>query len=62
MKNSISSYWTFCFLLILISVGTHFKVDLMDRKAEVKRIIEDVINSMSDEDEDEDGEDEPKEN
>ncbi|RWW67038.1 hypothetical protein BHE74_00025546, partial [Ensete ventricosum] len=33
----------------------HFKMDLMDRKAEVKRIIEDVINSMSDDD-DEDGE------
>jgi hypothetical protein len=34
----------------------------MDRKAEVKRIIEDVINSMSEEDEDEEGEDdEPKE-
>lgn len=30
-------------------------MNLMDRKAEVKRIIEDVINSMSD---DEDGEDE----
>lgn len=34
----------------------------MDRKAEVKRIIEDVINSMSEEEEDEEGEDdEPKE-
>jgi protein DEK len=32
--------------------GTHFNMDLMDRKAEVKRIIEEVINSMSD---DEDG-------
>ncbi|RRT76459.1 hypothetical protein B296_00026616 [Ensete ventricosum] len=40
--------------------GAHFKMDLMDRKAEVKRIIEDVINSMSDDD-DEDGEEDAKE-
>ncbi|THU55544.1 hypothetical protein C4D60_Mb11t07700 [Musa balbisiana] len=40
---------------ILRQLGAHFKMNLMDRKAEVKRIIEDVINSMSD---DEDGEDE----
>ncbi|THU54201.1 hypothetical protein C4D60_Mb10t22550 [Musa balbisiana] len=40
---------------ILRQLGAHFKMDLMDRKAEVKRIIEDVINSMSDDD-DEDGE------
>ncbi|RRT44706.1 hypothetical protein B296_00039726 [Ensete ventricosum] len=47
----------------------HFKMNLMDRKAEVKRIIEDVINSMSDDEdgeEDEDGaedakKDDPKE-
>ncbi|KAG1363533.1 glutamic acid-rich protein [Cocos nucifera] len=38
---------------ILRQLGTHFNKDLMDRKAEVKRIIEYVINSMSD---DEDGE------
>ncbi|RWW04805.1 hypothetical protein GW17_00031951 [Ensete ventricosum] len=49
--------------------GAHFKMNLMDRKAEVKRIIEDVINSMSDDEdgeEDEDGaedakKDDPKE-
>ncbi|GJN16889.1 hypothetical protein PR202_gb03914 [Eleusine coracana subsp. coracana] len=39
---------------ILRQLGTHFNMDLMDRKAEVKRIIEEVINSMSD-DEDGDG-------
>ena len=31
--------------------GTHFDLDLMHRKAEVKDIITDVINNMSDEDE-----------
>ena len=30
--------------------GTHFDVDLMHRKAEVKDIITDVINNMSDDD------------
>ncbi|XP_072990853.1 DEK domain-containing chromatin-associated protein 1-like [Typha latifolia] len=43
---------------ILRQLGAHFDMDMMDRKAEVKRIVEDVINSMScDEDggEDEDG-------
>jgi len=30
--------------------GTHFDVDLMHRKAEVKDIITDVINNMSDND------------
>jgi len=43
-------------LLIPASVtklGTHFGVDLMHRKAEVKDIITDVINSMSDEEEEE---------
>jgi protein DEK len=39
-------------LTVMINPGTHFNMDLMDRKAEVKRIIEEVINSMSD---DEDG-------
>lgn len=29
--------------------GTHFGLDLMHRKAEVKDIITDVINNMSDE-------------
>ncbi|TVU34578.1 hypothetical protein EJB05_16415 [Eragrostis curvula] len=43
---------------ILRQLGTHFKMDLMDRKAEVKRIIEEVINSMSD---DEDGDDDNSE-
>jgi protein DEK len=33
----------------------------MDRKAEVKRIIEDVINSMSEDEEEEGEDDEPKE-
>ncbi len=33
----------------VILLGTHFGVDLMHRKAEVKDIITDVINNMSDE-------------
>jgi len=33
--------------------GTHFDVDLMPRKAEVKDIITDVINNMSDDDREE---------
>ncbi|KAG8054127.1 hypothetical protein GUJ93_ZPchr0001g32259 [Zizania palustris] len=36
---------------ILRQLGTHFKMDLMDRKSEVKHIIEEVINSMSDDEE-----------
>ncbi|XP_038984334.1 cilia- and flagella-associated protein 251-like isoform X3 [Phoenix dactylifera] len=43
---------------ILRQLGSHFNTDLMNRKAEVKHIIEDVINSMSDDEdggEDEDG-------
>lgn len=41
----------------VILLGTHFGVDLMHRKAEVKDIITDVINNMSDEeDEGEDAE------
>ncbi|RLN21707.1 protein DEK-like [Panicum miliaceum] len=44
---------------ILRQLGTHFEMDLMDRKAEVKCIIEDVINNMSDDDGgEEDSEDE----
>ncbi|CAJ1937530.1 unnamed protein product [Sphenostylis stenocarpa] len=35
---------------ILKQLGTHFDVDLMHRKAEVKDIITDVINNMSDND------------
>ncbi|TKY73679.1 DEK protein [Spatholobus suberectus] len=34
---------------ILRQLGTHFGLDLMHRKAEVKDIITDVINNMSDE-------------
>ncbi|XP_039059337.1 protein DEK-like isoform X3 [Hibiscus syriacus] len=41
---------------ILRQLGTHFGRDLMHRKAEVKDIITEVINNMSDEDEDEEGE------
>lgn len=40
-------------------LGTHFDLDLMHRKTEVKAIITDVINSMSD---DEDEEEEAEEN
>ncbi|CAO1942874.1 unnamed protein product [Urochloa humidicola] len=48
---------------ILRQLGTHFEMDLMDRKAEVKRIIEEVINSMSDDDDgEEESEDEPEDN
>ncbi|CAI8599064.1 unnamed protein product [Vicia faba] len=43
---------------ILRQLGTHFGLDLMHRKAEVKNIITDVINSMSDEE----GDDEEAEN
>ncbi|XP_057480907.1 DEK domain-containing chromatin-associated protein 1-like isoform X2 [Actinidia eriantha] len=38
---------------ILRQLGSHFGVDLMHRKAEVKAIITDVINNMSDEEDDE---------
>lgn len=38
----------------LFVIGTHFGVDLMHRKAEVKDIITDVINNMSDEEEEAD--------
>ncbi|GAB2289370.1 hypothetical protein Dimus_023677 [Dionaea muscipula] len=41
---------------ILRQLGTHFGVDLMERKAEVKEIITEVINSMSDEEDDDDDE------
>lgn len=44
---------------ILRQLGTHFDLDLMHRKTEVKAIITDVINSMSD---DEDEEEEAEEN
>ena len=39
-----------------VVLGTHFGVDLMHRKAEVKDIITDVINNMSDEEEEEEAE------
>lgn len=39
------------------SIGSHFGVDLMHKKAEVKAIVTDVINNMSD-DEGEAGDDE----
>ncbi|CAA6659987.1 unnamed protein product [Spirodela intermedia] len=41
---------------ILKQLGSHFRMDLMHRKAEVKSIIEEVINDMTD-DEDDDGTD-----
>lgn len=49
-----------CWLSNCFVLGTHFGVDLMHRKAEVKDIITDVINNMSDEEEeaDDDGGDE----
>ncbi|KAK2984702.1 hypothetical protein RJ640_014039 [Escallonia rubra] len=55
---------------ILRQLGTHFGLDLMHRKAEVKAIITDVINNMTDEEdegeeagpEDEGEEDENKDN
>lgn len=37
-------------------IGTHFGMDLMHRKAEVKDIITDVINNMSDEEDEEEAE------
>lgn len=47
----------------LIFTGTHFGLDLMHRKAEVKNIITDVISSMSDEEvDDEEVDDEEAEN
>lgn len=49
-------------LILLLNPGTHFEMDLMDRKAEVKRIIEEVINSMSDDEGEEDSEDEAEDN
>ncbi|XP_073525551.1 uncharacterized protein [Phyllobates terribilis] len=39
---------------ILRQLGTHFGLDLMHRKAEVKEIITDVMNSMSDDEDEED--------
>lgn len=43
---------------ILRKLGAHFKMDLMDRKSEVKRIIEEVINSMSDDEGEEENDEE----
>ncbi|XP_042378590.1 protein DEK-like [Zingiber officinale] len=42
---------------ILRQLGAHFNTNLMDRNAEVKRIIEDVINNMTDEEDEEGAED-----
>ncbi|KAJ8752646.1 hypothetical protein K2173_005535 [Erythroxylum novogranatense] len=47
---------------ILRQLGTHFRVDLMDRKAEVKDIITEVINNMSDDDDDDDEGEEAEKN
>jgi len=41
----------------VIILGSHFGIDLMHRKAEVKDIITDAINEMSDDDDDEEEED-----
>lgn len=38
--------------------GDHFDKNLMDRKAEVKAIIEEVISNMSDDEEVDEGDDE----
>ncbi|XP_055830663.1 DEK domain-containing chromatin-associated protein 1-like isoform X2 [Solanum dulcamara] len=46
---------------IIRNLGSHFGVDLMHRKAEVKAIITDVINNMSDEEEGDDPEAENEE-
>lgn len=43
-------------MLNLVILGTHFDVDLMHRKAEVKAIITDVINNMSDDEDEDEGE------
>ncbi|XP_020247166.1 protein DEK-like isoform X2 [Asparagus officinalis] len=43
---------------ILKQLGAHFNTDLMDRKAEVKNIIEEVINNMTDDEDDGDEDDE----
>lgn len=43
--------------VIVFILGTHFGVDLMHRKAEVKDIITEVINNMSDEEEGEEADD-----
>lgn len=44
-----AAFWLFFFA---DDTGAHFDMDLMNRKAEVKSIIEEVINSMTDEDDD----------
>lgn len=42
---------------ILKQLGAHFNTNLMDRKEEVKHIIQDVINTMTDEDDDDEDDD-----
>ena len=53
----IFPFWLCASHIILVILGTHFGIDLMHRKAEVKDIITDVINSMSDDEEEGEGED-----
>lgn len=55
--------WVFLVLselivLMWVVLGTHFGLDLMHRKAEVKDIITDVINNMTDEEDEGEEEDE----
>ncbi|KAG0498500.1 hypothetical protein HPP92_003191 [Vanilla planifolia] len=42
---------------IIRQLGVHFNTDLMDRKAEIKKLLEEVINEMTDGEEEEDAED-----
>ena len=59
MSSYFMNYIKFCFVVLTphclkwLKLGSHFGVDLMHRKAEVKAIITDVINNMSDEEDDE---------
>ena len=47
-------------IIVIYFPGIHFSVDLMHRKAEVKAIITDVINNMTDEEDE--GDEEAEEN
>lgn len=44
-------------MLLLNCSGSHFGLDLMHRKGEIKAIITDVIENMSNDDEEEDEDD-----
>lgn len=44
-----------------VFVGDHFGVDLIHRKAEVKEVITDVINNMTDEEDEGEEEEDEKE-